>query len=141
MDIISAYQQVGSFRGAAALCGTTHKTVKRIVEKFEAGETAPPRDERARNYDAVTELVAERVAKSAGRMSAKRMLPIARAAGYEGPDRNFRRLVAAKTLDPFDVAASSIQPRVSTTCPAWNGFAHNPTWQSSDQPGPGNPTP
>ena len=94
MDIISAYQQVGSFRGAAELCGTTHKTVKRVVEKFEAGETAPPRAERARNYDAVAELVAQRVAKSAGRMSAKRMLPIARAAGYEGSERNFRRLVA-----------------------------------------------
>ena len=39
MDIISAYQQVGSYRGAAELCGTTHKTVKRVVEKFEAGET------------------------------------------------------------------------------------------------------
>src|SRR5271166_3787632 len=99
MDIISAYQQLGSFRGAAELCGTTHKTVKRVVEKFEAGETAPPRAERARNYDAVAELVAERVAKSAGRMSAKRMLPIARAAGYEGSERNFRRLVAvSKTL-------------------------------------------
>jgi len=36
MDIISAYQQVGSFRGAAELCGTTHRTVKRVVEKFEA---------------------------------------------------------------------------------------------------------
>ena len=47
---------------------------------------AAPRAERARNYDAVAELVAERVEKSAGRMSAKRMLPIARAAGYEGSD-------------------------------------------------------
>jgi transposase len=28
MDIISAYQQVGSYRGAAELCGTTPKTVK-----------------------------------------------------------------------------------------------------------------
>jgi transposase len=47
----------------------------------------------------VSELVAERVAKSAGRMSAKRLLPIARAAGYEGSARNFRRLVAeAKAL-------------------------------------------
>jgi hypothetical protein len=49
--------------------------------------------------DPVSELVAERVAKSAGRMSAKRLLPIARAAGYEGSARNFRRLVAeAKAL-------------------------------------------
>ncbi len=99
MDIISAYQQVGSYRSAAQLCGTTHKTVKRVVEKFEAGEAAPLRVERAHNYDAVAELVAERVKKSDGRMSAKRMLPIARAAGYEGSARNFRRLAAeAKAL-------------------------------------------
>ena len=99
MDIISAYQQVGSYRGAAELCGTTPKTVKRVVERFESGEGASPRAERARNYDAVTELVAERVEKSKGRMSAKRMLPIARAAGYDGSARNFRRLVAkAKVL-------------------------------------------
>jgi transposase len=99
MDIISAYQQVGSYRAAAQLCGTTHKTVKRVVEKFESGDAAvPPRAERAHNYDAVTELVAERVKRSDGRMSAKRMLPIARAAGYDGSARNFRRLVADAKL-------------------------------------------
>ena len=99
MDIISAYQQVGSYRAAADLCGTTPKTVKRVVERFESGEGASPRAERAHNYDAVAELVAERVKKSEGRMSAKRMLPIARAAGYDGSARNFRRLVAeAKVL-------------------------------------------
>ena len=97
MDIISAYQQVGSYRGAAELCGTTHKTVKRVVEKFAAGDPPPPRVERAHNYDAVA--VTERVAKSAGRISAKRLLPIARAAGYDGSARNFRRVVAeAKAL-------------------------------------------
>jgi hypothetical protein len=63
MDIISAYQQVGSYRGAAELCGTTPKTVKRVVEKLESGEGAPPRAERAHNFDAVAELVAERVDK------------------------------------------------------------------------------
>ena len=36
MSIISAYQQVGTYRGAAAVCGTTHKTVKRVIERFEA---------------------------------------------------------------------------------------------------------
>ena len=76
MDIISAYQQVGSYRGAAELCDTTHKTVKRVVEKFESDEgAAPARVERGHNYDGVAELVAERVKKSEGRMSAKRMLP------------------------------------------------------------------
>ena len=99
MDIISAYQQVGSYRAAAEMCDTTPKTVKRVVDKFEAGDSAPPRAERAHNYDAVTDLVTERVEKSQGRMSAKRMLPIARAAGYDGSARNFRRLVnKAKTV-------------------------------------------
>ena len=98
MDIISAYQQVGSYRAAAELCGTTHRTVKKVVDKFEGGDAAPPRAERAHNYDSVTDLVAERVEKSQGRISAKRMLPIARAAGYEGSARNFRRLVAEAKL-------------------------------------------
>ncbi|TDL03216.1 IS21 family transposase [Mycobacterium paragordonae] len=97
MDIISAYQQLGSYRAAAEECGTTHRTVKKVVDKFEAdqaGVPPPPRAQRAHNYDSVTDLVAERVAKSRGRISAKRLLPKARAAGYSGSDRNFRRLVA-----------------------------------------------
>jgi transposase len=98
MNIISAYQQVGSYRGAAQLCGTTHKTVKRVIERAEAGGP-PPREPRPRNLDAFTDLVAERVKQSKGKMSAKRMLPIARAAGYQGSARNFRRLVSEqKTL-------------------------------------------
>ncbi|GLV12293.1 hypothetical protein MyChFU_56130 [Mycobacterium intracellulare subsp. chimaera] len=102
MDIISAYHQLGSYRAAAEHCGTTHRTVKKIVEKFEAGQAGmplPARAERAHNYDLVADLVAERVQKSHGRISAKRLLPIAKAAGYEGSARNFRRLVAeAKAL-------------------------------------------
>ncbi len=94
MDIISAYREVGSYRGAAELCGTTPKTVKRVIERAEAGDSRPERAARPRNFDQVTELVAERVKKSQGRISAKRLLPIVRAAGYEGSPRNFRRLVA-----------------------------------------------
>ncbi len=97
MNIISAYHQVGSYRGAAELCGTTHKTVKRVIERAEAGG-APPREPRPRNLDAFTDLVATRVEKSHGKMSAKRMLPIARAAGYQGSARNFRRLVAEQKV-------------------------------------------
>jgi transposase len=94
MDIIAAYREAGTFRGAASIAGTTHKTVKRVIERHEAGGGAPPRVPRGRNYDGVTGLVAERVAGTAGRISAKRLLPAARAAGYGGSDRNFRRLVA-----------------------------------------------
>jgi transposase len=94
MDVLAAYREVGSYRGAAEVCGTTHKTVKRIVERHNAGGAAPPRRERGHNYDEVAELVAERVARSQGRISAKRLLPVARTAGYAGSPRNFRRLVA-----------------------------------------------
>ena len=96
MDIISAYREVGSYRGAAAISGTTHRTVKRVIARHEAGGAAPPRLPRGRNYDAVVELVAERVERSKGRITAKRLLPVAQAAGYEGSARNFRRLVAKR---------------------------------------------
>jgi transposase len=96
MDIISAYREAGTFRGAAVISGTTPKTVKRVIARQEAGGGAPPRVPRERNYDAVAGLVAERVVKTVGRISAKRLLPAARAAGYAGSPRNFRRLVAAQ---------------------------------------------
>jgi transposase len=95
MDIIAAYRQVGTYRGAAAMCGTTHKTVKRVVERALSGGTRPERRPRERNYDSVAGLVAKRVESTKGRISAKRLLPAARAAGYEGSLRNFRRLAAA----------------------------------------------
>jgi transposase len=95
MDIISAYREAGTYRGAAAISGTTPKTVKRVIARHEAGGGAPPRVPREHNYDAVAALVAERVGKTSGRISAKRLLPAARAAGYGGSPRNFRRLVAA----------------------------------------------
>jgi hypothetical protein len=96
MDIISAYREVGTFRGAAAISGTTPKTVKRVIARHECDGGAPERRPRERNYDAVTALVAERVAKTQGRITAKRLLPAAQAAGYAGSARNFRRLVAAQ---------------------------------------------
>jgi transposase len=94
MDIIAACRQVGTYRGAAAVCGTTHKTVKRVVERAQSGGTRPARKPRERNYDSVADLVEEKVKATKGRISAKRLLPQARAAGYEGSPRNFRRLVA-----------------------------------------------
>jgi transposase len=94
MDIIAAYREAGTYRGAAEACGTTHKTVRRVIARHEAGGAAPARRPRGHNYDVVADLVAERVERTSGRISAKRLLPPARAAGYAGSDRNFRRLVA-----------------------------------------------
>ena len=43
MDIIAAYREAGTFRGAALIAGTTHKTVKRVIARHEAGGAAPAR--------------------------------------------------------------------------------------------------
>jgi len=93
MDMHAAYREVGSYRAAAEICGTTPKTVKRSVLAARAAEKGEiPVIEH--NYDAVRDVVIERVERTKGKMSAKRLLPVARAAGYTGSARNFRRLVA-----------------------------------------------
>ncbi len=94
LDIITAYETVGTYRGAADICGTTHKTVKRVVLRHAAGQDRPVKVPRPANYESVRDLVADGVSTSKGRISAKRLLPRARAAGYTGSPRNFRRLVA-----------------------------------------------
>jgi hypothetical protein len=91
LDIVTAYREVGTYRGAAEMCGVTHKTVCRVVTKAEA---AADRAARRRNYESVRALVATKVGDTKGKISAKRLLPQATAAGYAGSDRNFRRLVA-----------------------------------------------
>jgi len=97
MHIVDKYRELGSYRAAARACGVDHKTVRRIVARAERGELTAPRRQppRERNYDPVAGLVARRVEATQGRISAKRLLPAARAEGYAGSDRNFRRLVAA----------------------------------------------
>ena len=70
MEIVNAYAAVGSYRGAAALCGTTHKTVKRVLERLEAGHVEP-RDRPPSNTAGVVDLIAQRVQATDGRISAK----------------------------------------------------------------------
>jgi len=68
-----------------------------------------------RHDDVVAELVAEPVAKTDGRVSAKRLSPAARAAGYEGSARNSRRLspsrgCPADRLSPWSTASTPPTP-------------------------------
>src|ERR1039457_2170221 len=42
MDIISAYREAGTYRGAAAISGTTPKTVKRVIARHEAVRAENP---------------------------------------------------------------------------------------------------
>lgn len=94
MDIAGAYLATGSYRAAAEICGTTHETVRRVLERRARGEEMGRRRPRAKNTDVVADLIARRVRDTAGRISAKRLLPEARAAGYAGSARNLRRAVA-----------------------------------------------
>ena len=76
IDVVAAYQQGGSYRGAAEMCGTTHKTEKRIVTAVLNGDAPRSgRRDRGRNYDNVAALVANKVEATSGRISAKRLLP------------------------------------------------------------------
>lgn len=100
LDIINAYQELGSYRAAALLCGTSDKTVKRAVARRENGNfeyrERPPV---VSNTEVAREVVAEKVRATDGLISAKRLLPLARAAGYQGSLRNLRRLVAEMKRD------------------------------------------
>jgi len=93
LDILSAYRELGSYRAAAALCGTTPKTVRRVVERH-GGHPRPEPPVRPRNTDPLAALLEERVRATDGRISAKRLLLPARAVGYAGSARNLRRAVA-----------------------------------------------
>jgi len=68
LDVITAYREVGTYRGAAQMCGLTHKTVKRVIERDVA---AARRVERRRNYESVRSLVAAKVEDIKARISAQ----------------------------------------------------------------------
>jgi hypothetical protein len=100
MEIVNAYELVGTYRGAAALCGTTAKTVKRVLERRAIGQVGRrPVSTRERNTAAVAKLVEQSVRNTDGRISAKRLLPLAKKDGYTGSPRNFRRAVAEAKAD------------------------------------------
>jgi len=94
VEIIALYEELGSYRAVGALVGCDHKTVKRYVEAAgDAGQLAPVLA-RSRVTDDVAEVIAERVEQTHAKITARRLLRIARAAGYCGSERSLRRAVA-----------------------------------------------
>jgi transposase len=92
LDILTAYEELGSHRAAAALCGTTHKTVRRVLERRDT--PALERPSRPKATDPHHDLISARVRATDGRISAKRLMPVLRAEGYTGSGRTLRRAVA-----------------------------------------------
>lgn len=101
MHIVEKYRELGSHRAAGRACGVDHHTVKAVVDRVGRGEVGVPRRPvvREHSYDAVAAVGRRRVEQTQGRITAKRLLPVARAEGYDGSDRNFRRLVATAKAD------------------------------------------
>ena len=94
MEILEAYDLVGTLRGAAALAGCDHKTVGHFVAlRDAAGGSAPTRGRARPLVDPYWEKVCEWVAKSGGRIRADRAHERLVAMGYLGSERTTRRAV------------------------------------------------
>ena len=121
MDMYAAYQEVGTYRAAAQICGTTDKTVKRAVASARGAEAHRHRREGVveHNYDDVADIIAERVERTEGRISAKRLLPVVRAAGYEGSARNFRRAVAEAKAEWRVITTGGADPGCGRRATCW----------------------
>src|SRR3954452_11613396 len=96
MEILEAFDLVGTYRGAAALVGCDHKTVARLVElRDQAGGGALSPASRARPaVDAFAEKIAEWVDRSKGSIHADAAHQRLVAMGYVGSERTTRRAVA-----------------------------------------------
>jgi len=68
--------------------------LERRKQQLALAERGQPVPKWVRNTEVVTAVIAERVQATDGRISAKRLLPVAKTAGYSGSARNFRRAVA-----------------------------------------------
>jgi len=94
VELIALYEELGSYRAVGALLGCDHKTVKRYVQAAgEAGQLAPAL-RRARVTDDFAELICERVEQTHARVTARRLMRLVGAAGYQGSERSLRRALA-----------------------------------------------
>jgi transposase len=94
MEILEAYDLVGSLRGAARLAGCDHHTVRRVVEARAAAVARGERAPAARVADPYREKLEEWVERSGGRIRADRAHAKLLAMGYAGSERSTRRAVA-----------------------------------------------
>ena len=96
-------------RAAAGLCGTTHKTVKRVLERRAAGQRpGRRRTSQPGLAEPFTDLIYGKVKATDGRITAKRLLPVAGLMADRAPE------VVADQLD----AVTSVVRQLGCTVPA-----------------------
>ena len=95
MEILEAFDLVGTLRGAAELVGCDHKTIAHYVEEREEAGGDWRRGQRQRPCtDAHAEKIAELVDRSQGKVRADKVHQRLEAMGYLGSERTTRRAVA-----------------------------------------------
>ena len=93
MEILAAFDLMGSFHAAADVAGCSHHTVARVVAERDAGG-ARPRSCRPRLVDEFLPKVEEWVEKSNGKIRADVAHDKLVAMGFPGSERSSRRAVA-----------------------------------------------
>ncbi len=94
MNILEAYDLVGTLRGAAELAGCDHHTVARYVQRRDAAADPAAAAARPRVTDPWLAKIEEWVEKSHGNIRADVVHDKMVAMGYDGSDRSTRRAVA-----------------------------------------------
>lgn len=93
MEILEAYDLVGTYRAAAVLAGCDHHTVKRYVERRDAGLPPDRRIVRGSIIDEFRPKIDELVKRSHGKVRADVVHDKLVAMGFTGTDRTTRRAV------------------------------------------------
>ena len=94
MEILEAFDLVGSYRGAAALAGCDHHTVRHYVARRDAGLPPEAGVVRGSIIDEFRPKIDELVARSKGNIRADVVHEKLTAMGFAGTDRTTRRAVA-----------------------------------------------
>jgi transposase len=94
MEILEAYDLVGTYRGAAELAGCDHHTVKRYVQRRERGEPLARAVPRGSIIDPFRDKIAEWVTRSNGKVRADVVHAKLTSMGFAGDERTTRRAVA-----------------------------------------------
>jgi transposase len=95
VEILEAYDLLGSYRAAAEAVGCDHHTVRRYVKLREAGNPRGDRAKRSKPIDEYLPKIEELVERSNGKVRADVVHERLLAMGFEGGERTTRRMVAA----------------------------------------------